>query len=85
MIIGQNTIARVSLAINHWLQSQTTEIDKAYQEAGNELNVSISIKFGTDKYGKHKRKVKGKFATGHITFEDDDDVNEAQQSLPGME
>ena len=85
MIIGENTLVRVAQAITDWLHSNTSEIDRVYQEAGNDLNISISVKFYTDKTGRHKRRIKGKFPTGHIILEDDDEVNEAQKQLPGMD
>jgi len=85
MIIGEQTMTRVAQDITNWLHNETSNIDVAYQEAGNDLNIAISVKFNTDKYGKHRFKARGKFSTGHIVFESDGDVNEAQQQLPGMD
>ena len=84
MIIGHKTIIEAVDELRNWLQEKGPEIDEAYQKADYDLNISISIKFGTDKYGKHLRRVKAKFPTGHEEFLSDRPVDEAQQGLPGM-
>ena len=85
MFIGEETIKEISGRIDNFLKSNTAELDRCYKEEGYNLHVSFSISFGKNKHGDHKAKVKGKFATGHKTLDEQVFINEKQISLEGMD
>lgn len=70
--IGPNTIEKTVKAIQTMLENHMVDLDRIYQEEGEELAVSISIKFSPSLKTKGSNMIKHKisYSKGKVSEED---------------